>query len=135
MQDFDTEESARQQLRAQRRAKLREKRRRERRRKQILVLSCMGLGVIILLTAGGRLIAGKKKAADTAQNTQQETIEEQTAVLTEVTANIDSDVTEQGKDAVKTASEGSDTSEESDISDENFSIPKNESTDIFSVSL
>ena len=74
--------------------------------------------LIILLTAGGRLIAGKKKAADTAQNTQQETIEEQTAVLTEVTANIDSDVTEQGKDAVKTASEGSDTSEESDISDE-----------------
>lgn len=60
-------------------------------------MSCMGLGVIILLTAGGRLIAGKKKAADTAQNTQQETIEEQTAVLTEVTANIDSDVTEQGK--------------------------------------
>ena len=47
MQDFDTEESARQQLRAQRRAKLREKRRRERRRKQILVLSCMGLGVKI----------------------------------------------------------------------------------------
>lgn len=117
MQDFDTEESARQQLRAQRRAKLREKRRRERRRKQILVLSCMGLGVIILLTAGGRLIAGKKKAADTAQNTQHETIEEQNAVLTEVTANIDSDATEQGKDAVKTASEGSDTSEESDISD------------------
>ena len=59
MQDFDTEESARQQLRAQRRAKLREKRRRERRRKQILVLSCMGLGVIILLTAGGRLIAAR----------------------------------------------------------------------------
>ena len=114
MQDFDTEDSARQPLRVQRRAKLREKRRRERRRKQILVLSCMGLGVIILLTAGGRLIAGKKKAADTAQNTQHETIEEQNAVLTEVTANIDSDATEQGKDAVKTASEGSDTSEESD---------------------
>ena len=89
MQDFDTEESARQQLRAQRRAKLREKRRRERRRKQILVLSCMGLGVIILLTAGGRLIAGKKKAADTAQNTQHETIDDRLDVFLIVIVVLD----------------------------------------------
>lgn len=63
MQDFDTEESARQQLRAQRRAKLREKRRRERRRKQILVLSCMGLGVIILLTAGRQTDRRKEESS------------------------------------------------------------------------
>ena len=119
MQDFDTEESARQQLRAQRRAKLREKRRRERRRKQILVLSCMAVGVVILLAAGGRLIAGKKKVADTAQNTQQETLEEQSTALTDPTSaavnNLaaDADVSEQNEDTVKTALEadgGSDAS-------------------------
>ena len=121
MQDFDTEESARQQLRAQRRAKLREKRRRERRRKQILVLSCMVVGVVILLTAGGKLIAGKKKAADTAQNTQQETIEEQSAALTDptsaadndLTENTDADASEQDEDTVKTASEVADGSDAS----------------------
>lgn len=118
MQNFDTEESARQQARAQRRAKLREKRRRERRRKQILVLSCMAVGVVILLTAGGKLIAGKKKAADTAQNTQQETLEEQSAALTEPTSASDNDLTEntdadaaEQDETVETVSETSDADE------------------------
>ena len=118
MQNFDTEESARQQARAQRRAKLREKRRRERRRKQILVLSCMAVGVVILLTAGGKLIAGKKKAADTAQNTQQETLEEQSAALTEPTSAADNDLTEntdadaaEQDETVETVSETSDADE------------------------
>ena len=118
MQDFDTEESARQQARAQRRAKLREKRRRERRRKQILVLSCMAVGVVILLAAGGRLIAGKKKAADTAQNTQQETLEEQSAALTDPTSAADNDLTEntdadaaEQDETVETVSETSDADE------------------------
>ncbi len=112
MQDFDTEESARQQARAQRRAKLREKRRRERRRKQILVLSCMGLGVVILLTAGVRLFAGKKKAADTAQNTQNEALTDPTSVVNnDLAENTDSDTAEQNEEAVETALGASDTSD------------------------
>jgi len=112
LQDFDTEESARQQARAQRRAKLREKRRRERRRKQILVLSCMGLGVVILLTAGVRLFAGKKKAADTAQNTQNEALTDPTSVVNnDLAENTDSDTAEQNEEAVETASGASDTSD------------------------
>ena len=79
----------------------------------------MAVGVVILLAAGGRLIAGKKKVADTAQNTQQETLEEQSTALTDPTSaavnNLaaDADVSEQNEDTVKTALEadgGSDAS-------------------------
>ena len=72
----------------------------------------MGLGVVILLTAGVRLFAGKKKAADTAQNTQNEALTDPTSVVNnDLAENTDSDTAEQNEEAVETALGASDTSD------------------------